>query len=166
MISAHRSSFDVERAEARGNSPAAAFPLHLCAAVRHCSPVPHRERYLFVCTNRRADGDPKGSCAAKGAEAVATKLKIALKARGVALSVRACSSSCLDLCETGISVVQEPDHVAYGGVTIDDVDAIADAAARGAIVERLVVHRGAPSASIAGSTPVAPNPPNAKEPAR
>ena len=45
----------------------------------------------------------------------------------------------LDLCESGISIVQEPEHVAYGGVTLGDVDAIADAAARGEIVERLVV---------------------------
>jgi (2Fe-2S) ferredoxin len=50
-----------------------------------------------------------------------------------------CSSSCLDLCETGISVVQEPEHVAYGGVTLGDVEELADAAARGEVVERLVV---------------------------
>jgi (2Fe-2S) ferredoxin len=109
--------------------------------------VPHRERYLFVCTNRRPDGDPRGSCAEKGAEAVVLKLKAALKSRGVAQEMRACSSSCLDMCETGISIVQEPDHVAYGNVTIDDVDAIADAAARGDVVERLIVHRGSNDSS-------------------
>ena len=32
--------------------------------------------------------------------------------------------------------------MAYGGVTLADVDAIADAVARGGVVERLVVHRG------------------------
>ena len=102
--------------------------------------MPHRKRYLFVCINRRPDGDPKGSCAEKGSEAVVPALKAALVQRGVAKDVvRACSSSCLDLCETGISIVQEPEHVAYGRVTLADVDAIADAAARGEIVERLVV---------------------------
>ena len=102
--------------------------------------MPHRKRYLFVCINRRPDGDPKGSCAEKGSEAVVPALKAALLKRGVAKDVvRACSSSCLDLCETGISVVQEPEHVAYGRVTLEDVDAIADAAARGEVVERLVV---------------------------
>jgi (2Fe-2S) ferredoxin len=102
--------------------------------------MPHRQRYLFVCTNRRPDGHAKGSCAEKGSEAIVPALKEALAARGVAKDiVRACSSSCLDLCESGISVVQEPEHVAYGGVTLADVGAIADAAARGEIVERLVV---------------------------
>ena len=104
--------------------------------------MPHRERYLFVCINRRPDGHPKGSCAEKGSELVVAKLKDALARRGVAKEVRACSSSCLDLCETGISIVQEPEHVAYGAVTLDDVDELADCAARGAVLERLVVHRG------------------------
>ena len=103
--------------------------------------MPHRKRYLFVCINRRPDGHPKGSCAEKGSEALVPKLKEALARRGVATEVRACSCSCLDLCETGISIVQEPDHVAYGRVKLEDVDEIADAAAKGGVVERLVVHR-------------------------
>lgn len=105
--------------------------------------MPFRDRYLFVCTNRRPDGHPKGSCAEKGSEEVVVRLKEALARRGVAKDVvRACSSSCINLCEIGVAVVQEPEHVAYGRVTLDDVDAIADAAARGEVVSRLVVHKG------------------------
>ncbi len=104
--------------------------------------MPFRQRYLFVCTNRRPDGHPKGSCAEKGSEEVVVKLKDAFARLGVAKDiVRACSSSCLDLCEMGVAVVQEPEHVAYGAVTVADVDEIAEAAARGRVVERLVVHR-------------------------
>jgi (2Fe-2S) ferredoxin len=105
--------------------------------------MPHRERYLFVCTNLRDADNPKGSCAQKGSEEVAKRLKEALKTRGLAARLRACTSSCLDLCESGISIVQEPEHVAYGRVTLDDVDAIVDAAAKGEVVDRLVVHRSA-----------------------
>ena len=107
--------------------------------------MPSRQRYLFVCTNRRPDGHPKGSCAEKGSEQLVVRLKEALARRGVAADVRACSSSCLDLCEIGPTVLQEPEHVAYGGVTLEDVDAIADAAARGDVATRLIVHgpRGA-----------------------
>lgn len=102
--------------------------------------MPHRQHYLFVCINRRPDGHPKGSCAEKGSELVVPALKAALDKRGVAKTfARACSASCLDLCETGISIVQEPEHVAYGRVTLADVDEIADAVARGEVVERLVV---------------------------
>jgi (2Fe-2S) ferredoxin len=106
--------------------------------------MPFRQRYLLVCTNRRPDGHPKGSCAEKGSEEVVVKLKEALARRGVAKDVvRACSSSCLDMCETGVTVLQEPEHVAYGHVRLDDVEAIADAAAQGQVLERLIVYGGA-----------------------
>ena len=39
--------------------------------------MPQRRRYLFVCTNRRPDDNPKGSCAAKGSEEVQKALKAA-----------------------------------------------------------------------------------------
>jgi (2Fe-2S) ferredoxin len=103
--------------------------------------MPFRQRYLFICTNRRPEGNPKGSCAAKGSEELVTALKDALAKRGVAKDiVRACASGCLDLCESGATVLQEPEHVAYGAVTLSDVEAIADAASKGEVVERLVVH--------------------------
>ncbi len=105
--------------------------------------MPHRERYLFVCTNRREEGNPKGSCAQKGSEEIVKRLKAALLERGLAKTVRACSSSCLDLCEFGASIVLEPDHVVYGHVTLADVDAIADGVAKGEVVERLVIPRPA-----------------------
>ena len=105
--------------------------------------MPPRQRYLFVCTNRRAPDNPKGSCAQKGSEELVPKLKEALAKKGLAKEVvRACSSSCLDMCETGISILQEPEHVVYGHVTLADVDEIAEAAGRGEVVERLVVARG------------------------
>jgi len=114
--------------------------------------MPFRKRYLFVCTNRRPDGHPKGSCAEKGSEDIVPRLKEALAKRGVAKDiVRACATGCLDLCESGIAVLQEPEHVAYGGVTANDVDDIADAAAQGGIVARLVVH-GAGVADVPEAT--------------
>jgi (2Fe-2S) ferredoxin len=102
--------------------------------------MPFREQYFFVCTNRRADGHPKGSCAEKGSEALVARLKEVLALRGIQKEVvRACASSCLDLCESGIAVLHEPRHVAYGGVTLQDVDDLADAAARGGAVDRLMI---------------------------
>jgi (2Fe-2S) ferredoxin len=41
--------------------------------------------------------------------------------------------------------LQEPEHVAYGGVTLADVDELADAASAGTVVERLVVHGHGPA---------------------
>jgi (2Fe-2S) ferredoxin len=114
--------------------------------------MPHRDRYLFVCTNRREEGNPKGSCAQKGSEEIVKRLKGALLERGLAKTMRACSSSCLDLCEHGVAIVLEPDHVVYGDVKLEDVDAIADALAKGEVVERLVMPRLPPSSRGSGST--------------
>ncbi|MEZ4301121.1 MAG: (2Fe-2S) ferredoxin domain-containing protein [Polyangiaceae bacterium] len=102
--------------------------------------MPQRERYLFVCTNRRPDGSPKGSCAARGAVEIHAALKLTLHERGLGkVEARACTSSCLDTCWVGPVIAVEPDHYFYGRVTLADVPAIADALAEDRRVERLVL---------------------------
>jgi (2Fe-2S) ferredoxin len=102
--------------------------------------MPQRKRYLFVCVNRRPDGSPKGSCAARGAVELHEKLKAMLKQRGLAeLEVRACTASCLDVCWAGPTIAVEPDHYFYGRVTEADLEEIASALERGERVERLVL---------------------------
>jgi len=99
-----------------------------------------RRRYLFVCTNRRADDDPKGCCAARGSEESRAALKEQLKTRGLArLGARACKSSCLDQCSSGVCILVEPDHFFYGHVTLDDVPEIVEALASDQRVARLVL---------------------------
>ena len=102
--------------------------------------MPQRERYLFVCTNQRAEDHEKGSCFARGAESVHAALKEELKLRGLAkMRARVCSSSCLDQCASGVTILVEPDNFFYGHVTRADVPEIVDAIAAGRRVERLVL---------------------------
>lgn len=102
--------------------------------------MPQRERYLFVCINQRPEGHEKGSCAARGSEAVAAALKEQLKAQGLAkLRARACRSSCLDQCRAGVTILVEPDHFFYGHVTLADVPEIVRGIASATRVERLVL---------------------------
>ena len=99
-----------------------------------------RQRYVFICTNRRADDHPKRCCTARGAEEIHRALKAELKARGLAtLKARACTASCLDQCTAGPTILVEPDHFFYGRVTVDDVPAIVEGLATGERVERLVL---------------------------
>ncbi|HEX3773073.1 MAG TPA: (2Fe-2S) ferredoxin domain-containing protein [Polyangiaceae bacterium] len=99
-----------------------------------------RKRYLFVCVNRRPDGAPKGSCAARGAVELHEKLKSMLKQRGLAeLEVRACTASCLDVCWAGPTIAVEPDNYFYGRVKDADLEEIVQALERGERVERLVL---------------------------
>jgi (2Fe-2S) ferredoxin len=99
-----------------------------------------RKRYLFVCVNRRPDGTPKGSCAARGAVELHEKLKSMLKKRGLAeLGARACTSSCLDTCWVGPVIAVEPDGFFYGRVAETDLEEIVSGLERGERVERLVL---------------------------
>jgi len=99
-----------------------------------------RKRMLFVCTNRRPDGVPKGSCAARGSVELYEALKARIKERGLAeLEIRACASSCLDTCWAGPSIAVEPDDYFYGRVQKSDIDEILDALVAGRRVERLVL---------------------------
>jgi (2Fe-2S) ferredoxin len=108
-----------------------------------------RKHYLFVCINRRAEENPKGCCAAKDSEEVYRALKEEVAARrlrrhdgeyGLAkLEARVCTSSCLDQCDTGMTVLVEPDHFFYGCVRVADVPEIVDGLIKGQPVKRLVV---------------------------
>ena len=99
-----------------------------------------RKRYLFVCINRRGEDNPKGSCAAKNSEEVYKALKEEIAARGLArLEARVCTSSCLDQCDTGVTLLVEPDHFFYGRITLADVPEIVDGLVTGRPVQRLIV---------------------------
>ena len=99
-----------------------------------------RKHYLFVCTNRRPDGNPKGSCAERGSVEIHAALKAALGPRGLAKTeVRACTASCIDVCWAGPTIAVEPDGYFYGRVTLADVPEIIEAPASGTRVERLVL---------------------------
>ena len=88
--------------------------------------APPFTRHVFVCTNRRPDGNPKGCCATKGGEEVRALFKEELSRRGLKGSMRANAAGCLDTCAYGVSVVVYPEGTWYGGVTPADVPAIID----------------------------------------
>ena len=67
-------------------------------------------------------------------------LKAEIAARGLAkLEARVCTSSCLDQCETGVTVLVEPDHFFYGRVTTADVPEIVDGLVTGQPIKRLLL---------------------------
>jgi (2Fe-2S) ferredoxin len=100
--------------------------------------APHFDRHVFVCTNRRAPGDPKGDCASKGAEEVRDAFKRTLHDKGLKGRIRANAAGCLDQCARGVTVVVYPEQVWYGAVRAEDVPEIVDQHLIGGVpVERL-----------------------------
>ena len=84
------------------------------------------DRHLFICTNQRPAGHPRGCCNPDATDALQKAFKKALAERGLSRRIRANKSGCLDQCEHGPNVVVYPDGVWYGGVTEADVAEIID----------------------------------------
>lgn len=100
--------------------------------------TPHLERHIFICTNRRDPGNPKGCCATKGAEKVREAFKKAVHENDLRATMRANAAGCLDQCDHGVTVVVYPEQTWYGKVTPEDVDEIVKSHLIGGVpVERL-----------------------------
>jgi (2Fe-2S) ferredoxin len=83
--------------------------------------MPRPERHVLVCLNARPPGNPKGSCAEKGAEALFDELKAMVKDRGLAERVIVNRTSCLKHCSRGITMAVYPEGVWYAGVKGQDL---------------------------------------------
>jgi (2Fe-2S) ferredoxin len=88
--------------------------------------MPRYEKHIFICTNRRAADNPKGSCAEKGSEAIRERFKKLVHDKGLKGRMRANSAGCLDQCADGCTVVVYPEGTWYGHVTFEDVDEIVE----------------------------------------
>jgi (2Fe-2S) ferredoxin len=117
--------------------------------------------HVFICENKRPDGDPRGCCCGAGAEAVRSAFKEELHRRGLRGQVRANGAGCLDACSHAPAVVVYPEGVWYGHVTAADVPEIVERhLIGGQPVERLRLHdledarKVEPHAAGAGSLPV------------
>lgn len=97
------------------------------------------QSHVFVCTNLRAEGHKRGSCAAKDSEKLRDYMKVRAKELGLP-ATRINSAGCLDRCELGPTLVVYPEGVWYGFKTREDIDEILDThLVKGGRVERLLL---------------------------
>lgn len=100
-------------------------------------PIPYIH-HIFVCTNERPAGSPRGCCKSKGSVELHAALKEAVAKAGLSNDVRVNKSGCLDHCEQGATVVVYPEAVWYGHVALTDVEEIVrEHLVNGRPVERL-----------------------------
>ena len=99
------------------------------------------EKHIFICTNQRPDGHPRGCCNLSGDAELQQAFKSSLKRHGIEnSSVRANKAGCLDQCEVGPTVVVYPEGVWYGHVTPANVDEIIESHIMGGQpVQRLII---------------------------
>lgn len=96
------------------------------------------DKHVFVCTNTRDPGHPRGCCSAKDSAAIRERLKQLVEQRGLKRKIRVNTAGCLDQCEHGVTMVVYPEAVWYGFITAADVDEILESHLIGGTpVERL-----------------------------
>ena len=88
--------------------------------------MPKPEKHVFVCTQGRPPGHPRGSCGEKGCVEVMETFLMELQERNLYDKVAITNTGCLGPCGMGPNVLVYPEGVMYGNLSKDDVKVIFD----------------------------------------
>ena len=100
--------------------------------------MPRPIRHVFVCSQQRPPGHPRGCCAALGSQAVLQAFFAEVQKRNAWEQISVTYSGCLGPCDGGPNVLVYPEAVLYQRVTAADVLEIFDQHLdKGEVVERL-----------------------------
>lgn len=81
-------------------------------------------KHVFICTQTRPPGHPRGSCGEKGSQAIAQEFMQQFEQRQLWGRFSFTGCGCIGTCSGGPAVLVYPEGVMYGGVTKNDVSAI------------------------------------------
>lgn len=103
--------------------------------------MPKPKKHVFICTNQRPEGHPRGSCSINNAMGIWQKFADILNTKQLYNDILISGvRSCMGPCSLGPVVVIYPDNVWYGKVTDSDVEEIFQShLIDGNPVERLVL---------------------------
>lgn len=97
------------------------------------------EKHIFVCTQSRPQGHPRGSCGELKSSAVMDTFMAAFQTHDLWGTYKLASSSCIGPCFAGPNVLVYPEGVMYVKVTPEDVEEIIEQHIKGGEpVERLL----------------------------
>jgi (2Fe-2S) ferredoxin len=86
--------------------------------------MPKPEKHVFICTQSRPPGHPRGSCAEKGCGEMAETFWFEMQERDLFGRFAVTSTGCIGPCGVGPNVLIYPEGVMYSGVTKADVPTI------------------------------------------
>ena len=81
-------------------------------------------KHVFVCTQSRPPGHPRGSCGANGSMVVFQEFMQQFEQRQLWGRFAVTGSGCIGTCGNSPSILVYPEGIMYGGVGKDDVAAI------------------------------------------
>lgn len=86
--------------------------------------MPKPEKHVFVCTQNRPQGHPRGSCASSGCADVMNEFMNEIQAQNLFEKIALTNTGCMGPCMMGPSVLVYPEGVMYGKVSKEDVKKI------------------------------------------
>jgi len=86
--------------------------------------MPRPEKHVFVCTQNRPQGHPRGSCASSGCADVMNEFMNEIQAQGLFETIALTNTGCMGPCNMGPTVLVYPEGVMYGSVQKDHVKTI------------------------------------------
>lgn len=96
------------------------------------------EKHVFVCTQSRPEGHPRGACSQHNSNAVMEAFLMAFQEQNLWETYKVAASSCIGPCFTGPSVLVYPEGTMYIKVQPEDVGEIVEKHLLGnEVVERL-----------------------------
>lgn len=102
--------------------------------------MPKPQKHVFVCTQSRPPGHPRGSCGQNGCVAVMDEFLQQLQYRNLFETIAVTNTACLGPCGLGTTVLVYPEGVMYSKVKPEDVSAIYEEHLIGGhVVERLLM---------------------------
>ncbi len=88
--------------------------------------MPRPEKHVFICTQNRPQGHPRGSCGAKGCVDVMNEFMNEIQARNLFEKIALTNTGCMGPCMFGTNVLVYPEGIMYGNITKADVKTIID----------------------------------------
>lgn len=88
--------------------------------------MPRPKKHVFVCSQARPAGHPRGSCAEKGCSQIMDEFLNQLQARNLFDQVMVTATGCIGPCGYGANVLVYPEGVMYGNLKAADVATIFD----------------------------------------
>ncbi len=86
--------------------------------------MPRPEKHVFVCTQNRPQGHPRGSCASSGCAEIMDAFMDEIQVRNLFEKIALTNTGCMGPCGMGPSVLVYPEGVMYGKLKKDDVKTI------------------------------------------
>ena len=88
--------------------------------------MPRPDKHVFICTQNRPQGHPRGSCTSKGCAEIMTEFMNEIQSRNLFEKIGLTNTGCMGPCMVGPSVLVYPEGIMYGNLQKSDVKTIID----------------------------------------